>query len=384
MNPSDENLAEWNFKHNPVFCVLPWVHVYGSVDGIWARCCVDSSARHDGTGNLTGDALGCSQGSHYAPANPARTQSVLEAFNSDQLRATRVAMMAGKPVLPCSYCYLRESVGGRSYRQTMNNRFERSFNWEDMLRRTTKEGRYDGAPCFLDIRWGNICNLRCLMCSYPASSRWHSVDRDKSAAVLSPYDDEVLWIELEELAKNLIRVYFAGGEPMLHRNHLKFLRLLTSSGHAADIELAYNTNMMILPEPVVKLWPHFSLVDLGASCDGVGKTFESIRSGGSWSTFVENLQIASSINGVKVRIAVTPQRANAKNLVELVDWANDSGYEIDLHNFLHYPPDQSMKSLSVLEQRELRKSYSQFRDRCRAAGYEQAASQMNLVISYLS
>src|SRR5258708_23787299 len=100
-----------------VFCVLPWSHLCASVDGVWGRCCVDASMYHEQYYSeraepafaLNDDALGCAPGSRYATANPGRTMTLTEAYNSDNMRRTRLAMLAGEPVSACSYCYEREA-----------------------------------------------------------------------------------------------------------------------------------------------------------------------------------------------------------------------------------------------------------------------------------
>jgi hypothetical protein len=105
-------------------CVLPWIHLHGSVDGVWGRCCVDLSVDHDHVHaqvdkpdlRLTADALGCLPRSRFAAANPDRALSLIEAFNSPQLRQTRLAMLAGERPVACAYCYRREDAGVESYR----------------------------------------------------------------------------------------------------------------------------------------------------------------------------------------------------------------------------------------------------------------------------
>ena len=86
------------------FCVLPFTHVASTIDGVWGRCCFDATNDYDyyytldsrPPMTLAPDALGCAPGSAYAADNPERTFSLREAFNSPNLRATRLAMLAGR------------------------------------------------------------------------------------------------------------------------------------------------------------------------------------------------------------------------------------------------------------------------------------------------
>src|SRR5690348_3385925 len=97
-----------------VFCHLPWTHLCAHVDGVYARCCVDASAQqnwpqYQGSRPerlvLREDVIGCTSRSPFATDNPDRVMDLDEAFNSPALRATRLAMLAGRPVAACRDCY---------------------------------------------------------------------------------------------------------------------------------------------------------------------------------------------------------------------------------------------------------------------------------------
>ncbi len=273
-------------------CVLPWIHLHGSVDGVWGRCCVDLSVHHDHVYaqadkpdlRLTADALGCLPRSRFAAANPDRALSLIEAFNSPQLRQTRLAMLAGERPVACAYCYRREDAGVESYRQSSNRRFADLPDFERRLADTAPDGTVDAVPVFLDIRLGNACNLRCVMCGFPTSSRWGTDRRPSwSSAVIDPYlDDEEFWDIIRDNATRLRRMYFAGGEPFLQSGHLRMLDLLIETGAAGSIDVVYNSNLTVLPPGLFGRLDQFRSVGIGASCDGVGDVFERIRTGARW------------------------------------------------------------------------------------------------------
>jgi len=167
-------------SESPTFCALPWVHLCASVDGVWGRCCVDSSMYYDHyykmearpVFTLLPDAIGCLPLSSYATANPERTFDLNEAFNSPAMRETRLSMLAGKKVAACQYCYERENSEGTSYRQLANGMFGDHANLAALIDKTAADGFLDEFPCYLDLRFGNTCNLECVMCGFPVSSRW--------------------------------------------------------------------------------------------------------------------------------------------------------------------------------------------------------------------
>ena len=339
------------------FCVLPWIHLSLSTDGVWGRCCMDATLEHAYYGmperptmTLAEDALGCLASSEFAQDNPDRVRGVAEAFNSSALRATRLRMLAGERDEACRHCFAREEAGGRSYRQQMNALHADEQTRQRIVEKTAADGRVQGTPWYLDLRLGNTCNLRCVMCGFPASSRWAAPKGDRwHKAHIDPYSDE-LGAEIRGLAGLLRRIYFAGGEPFLQRGHRLVLDALIDAGVAGDVNLVYNTNLSLWPARTVAKLREFRSVGIGASCDGTGPTFEAIRVGATWGRFVANLEAARS-EGFDVWLQVAPQRGNMWNLEELLGWAHSQDLPVDLSNVVETPTDLSIRAAPTEERR---------------------------------
>lgn len=369
-----------------VFCVLPWVHVNGTVDGVWGRCCVDSSAYYDELYKpgeeppftLRPDALGCLTRSRYAPANPERVFGIESVFNSPNLRKTRLSMLAGERVPACSYCYRREEGGGQSYRQSINAEFSERMDVAGLVARTEPDGTLPGEfPVYLDIRFGNTCNLRCIMCGYPVSSRW-GLDKHPSwaRAHIDPYrDDEQLWAELRAHATQLNRIYFAGGEPFMLPGHFRLLDLLIETGAAAGIDVSYNSNLTMLPDGIFDRLACFRSAAIGASCDGTGEVFERIRVGASWDDFVRNVRIAR--DHVKLWLQVAPQRDNILHIAQIVDFAVAERVGVDLTNFVHWPAELSVPNLSPEVKEQAVRHLADLAASCRDRGLPDLAVQVD-------
>jgi pyruvate-formate lyase-activating enzyme len=376
---------------NGTFCVLPWMHLSTSVDGVWARCCVDSTAYHDryyhGPSEqaflLEDDSVGCVQNSRYARDNPDMVRGFLQAFNSPAMRRTRLAMLGGEKVAACKYCYLREESGGESYRQQVNRNPPGGADVDALLALTGPDGSVPEFPSYLDLRFGNSCNLACIMCGYPTSSRW-GTEREARwiPANIDPYrDDTALWKELAQHVHQVRRVYFAGGEPFMQPLHFKALDLFVSSGSAPNIELFYNSNLTIVPDGIFETLANFKSVVVGASCDGVGPVFEAIRRGAEWSSFVRNVDLFRQ--HVKVLLQVAPQRGNIDDIGAILDFANSRGLEVDLRNFVHYPEELSLRSLPGEARRIHAAQLRQLAARCRATGRASQSEHLELLTAFL-
>jgi len=378
-------------EQNSVFCALPWVHLCGSVDGVWGRCCVDDTMYHDDLYThaeepqfrLRPGAIGALPKSRFAAAEPQRTFGLREAFNSPEMRRTRLSMLAGERIPACTYCYAREEGGGESYRQKVNRIFGEMVDLPALVARTTADGSLEEFPLFLDIRFGNTCNLQCVMCGYPVSSRWGTEQSPTWAtANIDPYrDDDELWADLRENARGLRRVYFAGGEPFLQPGHFKMLDLLVVTGAAADIDVVYNSNLTVLPPGVFDTLARFHSVNIGASCDGVGEVFERIRVGARWPVFARNVREAS--RHVPVTLAVAPQRDNVLHLREIVDFAEAEDVGIDLTNFVHWPAELSVRNLPVPRKAEAADYLDTLVAECRERGLGTAAEHLTMLRAFV-
>lgn len=373
-------------------CVLPWIHLCASIDGVYGRCCVDGAMYHNELYDqkdepeftLNDDAIGCSPGSRYAKDNPDRVLGLEEAFNSPNMKRTRLAMLRGERVDACSYCYFREDHGAQSYRQSINRRFQHEFDLDALAARTEEDGTVEEFPYFLDIRFGNTCNLRCVMCTYPVSSSWGAKQRPSwSSAVIDPYrDDEELWRTLRENAHLIRRLYFAGGEPFMQPGHFALLELLVETGNAGNVDVVYNSNLTVSAERAIKSFPHFKSVGIGASCDGVGEVFERIRVGGKWETFLGNVRRLRT--EVELWLQVSPQRDNLWDLRNLLEFARTEELDIDLANVVQWPAEMSVANLPEEEKVRGTEELTELIAWCAELGWDKPAAHLTSLRSFMT
>ena len=72
-------------------CILPWMHLFGTVDGKYKLCCHIFTS--DEVGNYT--------------------QPISTIFNNDEYKKTRLQMLKGEILSPCEKaCYSKERLGG--------------------------------------------------------------------------------------------------------------------------------------------------------------------------------------------------------------------------------------------------------------------------------
>lgn len=313
------------------FCVLPWVHVYADERGHFYPCCVnrESSVRADDE-----------KGMAFQLGSP---QHFERAWNSENRKKMRLQFLASERPASCARCFLEEDAGGKSYRMQMNEKYLHSFLQQEKI---LEDGTAPFHIKFLDLRLGNICNLRCRMCT-PVSSKLiledykniYNVDIDKpewlSLRSLDWFKQKDFWDSLPKLMPHLDFLHFAGGEPLIIQESFDFLAKLVELGYSKNISLSYNSNLTKLPQRALELWPKFKSVRMMVSLDGFGELNEYIRFSSRWSEVEKNIREldarAKDYNCTELSVHTTVQIYNVFQLKPLVDFVSE------LKKFIPFP-----------------------------------------------
>ena len=273
-----------NKSDNGVFCIAPWVHMHVEPDGDVQLCCA-SNLKHefqDSLGNLN-------------------THSPEEIWNNDQYKMIRRSMIEGTP-LPryCNHCYLREAGNiNQSERQRFNKEFKDAF---DLIDLTNSDGSLEKIDLhYIDIRFNNLCNLKCRMCGPDWSTSWAA-----ELGIEQPLLYNDTWNKLLPHLGELKKVYFAGGEPLMTPEHYDFLERLVDIN--TNIELLYTSNFSRLnlkDRHVLDYWPKFKKVSAIASIDHYEEYAAYVRSGSDYSTIIKNFKEIKTAGFENVQPAIT-------------------------------------------------------------------------------
>ena len=257
------------------FCMLPWIHLHAWPDGRAYPCCL---------------------GKAHHPVGNFKEKSMREIWNDDPMRAMRRNMLEDKPCKECSDCYEQEEYGFASMRNNSNKNFGQHIS---EIGATLPDGSLpDMKLHYWDVRFSNICNLKCRSCGSIFSSRWYDDDVKIWGKPLRPRvqfagkHEEDVWEQMQEHIPHLDQIYFAGGEPLIMEEHTRILKLLIEKGNT-KVRLIYNTNLNELcykKENVLELWKHFPTVCVAASLDDMGDRAEMIRSGTDWLQVEQNIR----------------------------------------------------------------------------------------------
>ena len=213
------------------------------------------------------------------------------------MKDIRLRMLKDSPIPECVRCYELDASGVQSMRKEQNKVYLHHF---DKVESTSTNGSVAKLNMpYMDIRFSNICNLRCRTCGPDLSSKWFKdaealkMPLNHHSAIVHPTEDpEVLWRQVEELLPTVEQIYFAGGEPLIMEEHYKILSWLVLHKRF-DVELRYNTNFSVTNfqgQDVFEIWKLFNKVEVGASLDAFGDMAEYARKDTDWKMIVANRQ----------------------------------------------------------------------------------------------
>ena len=316
-----------NVPHDK-FCVLPWVSLETSPVGTVRPCCLAEEEITDDAGNKF----------------DLNTASFAGIQNSGYMQDLRQQFLDGKQPQTCRKCWREERSGRTSKRMHTLDRLKHMI--------PDQPWTADARPLmFLDLKLGNICNLKCRICGSWSSSTFATEElnyvRDKKAShhytMLKqgawPRENHTFWSEMDQVVDQIRYIEFTGGEPFMIQEHFDLLQRLVDRGLAHNIEIHYNTNGTQYPAQAEAIWRHFKTVEVAFSIDDVGERFEYQRTNAVWSEVVANIErfrdMRSRMPNLQLQVCSTVNVFNVYYLEELAQWIDTQAFDFVYWNMMH-------------------------------------------------
>jgi hypothetical protein len=379
-----------NSSGSNTFCALPWIHFATRPNGDMRLCC---SANSSGAGN--DHTIGLVKNETGQPANFGR-ETPMSAWNNEYMKSVRTTMREGKIPASCTKCFNEESKG------VVSKRIWETYTWmqdgldiEELIQQTEEDGTVPERLIYLDLRLGHTCNLKCIMCSPHDSSKWVADHKkvfplfkiqevkdqmhwDEKTFNNYWYEHPDFWEEMFRQIPNLKQVYFAGGEPLMIKEHKLFLEEIIRQGYADKILIRYNSNGLLISDDIIELWKHFKKVKFAVSIDDVGDRNNFIRYPTDWNILTEAMhKLDNTPSNIQVSIATAIQILNIKTLPELAKWKLKQNFKkINLDNvyegmlpggglfnmhLLYIPTFLSIKCLPEKDKQEVNTIFQDFK-----------------------
>ena len=291
------------------FCMLPWMHMHAFPDGRAYPCCLSD---------------------YWHPVGDLRKNTMEEVWNQDAYKTMRTNMLSGKECKECTKCYEQEQHGAFSMRNDSNRNYGHHIAEAEQ---TNTDGSLDDFKIrYWDVRFSNLCNFSCRSCGPIFSSNWFNdhvqlygkkpdvLGRDMARVEYTAGDENAMLEQMEQHIPYLEQVYFAGGEPLIMKEHYYLLEKLIEYGKT-DVRIQYNTNfseMRFKDKHVYDYWKEFKNVSVGASLDAMGPQAELMRKGTKWEQTVENrFQMMAKVPHVDFYVSST---ISAMNVLHVLDF----------------------------------------------------------------
>ena len=319
-----------NIYPNNQFCILPWVSLEASPIGTVKPCCLADDEIRDNNGNKF----------------TLTTANFVDIQNSNHMQTLRDQFLAAQRPETCRKCWDEEDAGRTSKRMHTLNRHKHTLEDEQW----TKHAK---PLMFLDLKLGNICNLKCRICGSWSSSQFAGEEisflpreEQKSSHAYKmlragawPKENDHFWQQIDSVIDDICYIEFTGGEPFMIDQHFDMLEQMVDRGIARRVEIHYNTNGTLFPDRGPEIWKHFKTVEIAFSIDDIGARFEYQRSNASWGTVKENINrfriMRESMPNLQLQCCTTVNVFNVRYLDETALWIALQDFDFVYWNMMH-------------------------------------------------
>jgi MoaA/NifB/PqqE/SkfB family radical SAM enzyme len=326
-------------------CMLPWISIEASPMGTARPCCLAREEivdEHDNKYDL-------------------KKSTLQDAYKSQYMQDLRKQFRAGKKPETCKLCWDEEAAGRDSKRIHSQVRLKELYQKVEWANDTPDQ------LAFIDLKLGNICNLKCRICGSWSSSKWaieemeylpNGVNKKEHIAYTWlkqgkwPEESPDFWENLKALLPNIKYFEFTGGEPWLIEEHWELLKYAAKMGYSRNIDIHYNTNAtQPLGERTI-VWQQFGRVDIAFSVDNVNERFEYERYGADWNKANEIIDMThftkdTDCPNITTQLCFTINVQNVYYIDELLDWAATKPFGSIYFNMLHSPDHMSIQHMTA-------------------------------------
>jgi MoaA/NifB/PqqE/SkfB family radical SAM enzyme len=313
--------------YNSTLCTHPWTGIHAWPDGKTSVCCEFNG--NIGSYNINSD-------------------SIEDIFYSSEMDEIRESFRNGITPSACVSCTRKEDQGFQSKRQIALHKHR------NMLKHINFETQ--GNLMFLGGHLGNLCNLKCRICSSFFSSQIsaedvkHGTHIEKADAKV--HLQEHVWNRKEfnfwdsiKQKNSLINFEFLGGEPLLQKENLSYLQWLVDTGASKDCMFEITTNGTVVPDVLERYSDKFLNFSITLSIDNIGDRFELERRNANWEDVEKNVAKFCSLPNCSIGINTTVNIQNVYYLPELLEWAKTTQISYHHLNVLNSPEFLSIYSL---------------------------------------
>lgn len=273
------------FKQSKHFCAVPWNYFEVMTTGTIKTC-----SKGMPVGNITENDL----------------DSVLR---SPKLIEIKTAMLEDRLHPNCVAC---------SELTTGSEHFDLRNHYNPMFQEFDID--YENLDAFdlhgVDLHWDNTCNFKCVYC-HPMHSSLIAQEQKVQFPKMEPQFVDRIIEKIVENQYQMKEIYLSGGEPLLIKHNARLLASIDNK----DLPLRINSNLSLVKDghPVFEEIKKFKNVLWTISAECMNDKFDYTRAGGSWTEFLQNLELIKSL-GQGLRINSVYFIGNVIDLFDTIEY----------------------------------------------------------------
>ena len=295
------------------FCVAPWYSLYLDSDKTLAPCCrIKNNRKYD-------------------------YNQLDEYFDSSELNELREDLLNGVKNKNCASCWHAEEQGGDSLRLISNRTVGKSTDTQLMPQIENPE--VSNIKSF-DLTLGNLCNLKCVMCtpilssqllaeanSNPSLKAGHDREYDQKDFDWPKGKDFVDWC-VQHLPQ-AIHITFTGGEPFIIPWIKEVIERIPDPQKEKCV-LHFTSNLTVINPALFEYFRKFKEVWLSVSVEGTHETHEYLRYGHTWQKLASNLKLVQDmkIKNLILKINHVVQAPSCHSIMAMTNFFDSLGLEI--------------------------------------------------------
>ena len=317
--------------------------------------------------------------------------SFIQVWNSEFYKKLRLDMVAGNQHPSCNHCWRQESKGLYSHRLKEN----KDVVVEREIKYMNADGTMSIGPNRLEIRTGNFCNLKCIIC-HPANSteivkevklwrqmlveipRHVNMSNEMLNKIDRSFDGERIAKGVTEIIDDVEEIQFYGGEPLATHEVVLFLNHLIELGKASKLKIKMISNLTISNQKIFDRLDQFKEVEIIASWDHIdADKSHFIRYPQDYAQYIKNFEYVLNHPKYQVKISPTISVFNIHDVVSIFDHFEKINQQTDKYvhitaNILEIPNYFSLPYLkkdqkiiidnTIAQYLEKNKSYKIFQD----------------------
>jgi len=339
------------------FCIVPYTMLYSMNNSDYRACCYSE--------------FGIPSEDDPTKAINFNETPLEEVWNNKYYRDLRLDLANGVQNKTCATCWKMEANNEYSFRNKFNLNTTDEVVDKLVVETVENNGIITTTPATIQIKLGNLCNLKCIMCNQASSSLIQDevIFWKKKEAVVPKWlqwieDWEIDWTGIDQTVNldaiwdnlkvgliNTEQIQLVGGEPLVNPITPVLLERLVECDAAKNIRIYFISNLTSLSTRMINTLSEFRHSVISVSWDHVNPDkFRFIRFPARYKHFRKNVDklLASK---VEPKISVTFNIFNIYDVAEIFDEfekvSQTREYEYTIN--LQYVEDPTYFSIRYLE-----------------------------------